>query len=111
MAETPKHIKRLLRAYAEAAHEEELRRALVPIAEAFERWERRELGSGEMSEIIHAFHQGPARELYVRYNTPRLEIAVAYAITAGVLERQTIPAELLDYLAGPLRFYESNQAR
>ena len=110
MADTPKRIKRLLREYAGAAHEEELRRALVPIAEAFKRWERRELGSGELSEIIHAFHQGPARELYVRYNTPRLEIAVAYAITAGVLERQTIPAELLDHLAGPLRFYESDQA-
>ena len=72
MAETPKRIKRLLREYAAAAHEEELRRALVPVAETFKRWERKELDSGELSEIIHKFHQGPARDLWVRYNTAHL---------------------------------------
>src|SRR2546422_6315186 len=71
MAETPKRIKRLLREYAAVAHEEELRRALLPVAEAFKRWEREELDSGELSEIIHKFHQGPARDLWVRYNTDR----------------------------------------
>ena len=110
MADTPKRIKRLLREYAAAAHEEELRRALLPISEAFGRWERKELGSGELSEIIHRFHQGPARELWVRYNTPHLEMVVAFAITTGVLGRDTIPAELLEHLAGAMRFYKEEQA-
>jgi hypothetical protein len=83
MADTPKRIKRVLREYAGAAHEEELRRVL---------------GSGELSEIIHRFHQGPARDLYVRYDTDRLEMAVAYAITVGILDRRTI------------QFYEREQA-
>jgi hypothetical protein len=39
-----------------------------------------------LSEIIHRFHQGPARELFVRYNTPHVEMAVAGAITTGVLD-------------------------
>ena len=110
MADTPKQIKRLLREYAAAAHEEELRRALLPMSEAFGGWERSELGSGELSEIIHRFHQGPARELWVRYNTPHLEMVVAFAITRGVLGRDTIPTELLEHLAGALRFYEEEQA-
>jgi hypothetical protein len=55
----------------------------------------RELGSGELTEIIHRFHQGPARDLGARYNTPYREMAVAFAITTGVLRRETIPAELL----------------
>jgi|SRR5215468_3739316 len=110
MTDVPKRIKRLLREYAAAAHEEELRRALVPIAEAFKRWERRELESGELSEMIHRFHQGPARDLWVRYNTPHLPMAVAAAIATGVLSRETIPAELLDHLAGAIRFYEQEQA-
>jgi hypothetical protein len=97
MADVPKRIKRLLREYAGAAHEEELRRALLPVSEAFERLARRELSSGELSEIIHRFHQGPARELWVRYNTSHLEMPVAFAITTGVLARQTIPAELLEH--------------
>jgi len=38
------------------------------------------------------------------------ELAVAQAITVGVLDRQTIPAELLDHPARALAFYESQQA-
>ena len=109
MTDTPKRIKRLLREYAGAAHEEELRRALLTAAEAFKRWERGDLASGDLSEIIHHFHQGPVRDLYVRYNTTRLELAVAYAISTGILDRQTIPGELLAHLAGPLQFYEPKQ--
>ena len=109
MADTPKTVKRLLREHAGEAHEEELRRALVPVGEAFKRWERGELGSGELSEMIHRFHQGPARELFARYNTPYLEMAVAYAITVGVLDRQTVPAALLDHLARALEFYGSQR--
>jgi hypothetical protein len=110
MADVPKRIKRLLRECAGAAHEEELRRALLPVSEAFGRWARRELSSGELSEIIHRFHQGAARELWVRYNTSHLEMPVASAITNGVLGRETIPTELLEHLAGALRFYEDEQA-
>ena len=110
MVDASKRIKRLLREYAAAAHEEELRRALLPVSEGFKRWERGELGSGELSEIIHQFHQGPARELWVRYNTPLLEMVVTFAITTGVLGRNTIPGELLEHLAGAMRFYEEDQA-
>jgi hypothetical protein len=111
MAEAPKRVKRLLREYAGVAYEEELRRALLPVAEAFKRWERKELDSDELSEIIHKFHQGPARDLWARYNTAPVEMAVAFAITTGVVSRETIPPELLEYLSGPIRFYEEEQAR
>ena len=109
MVNTPKRIKRLLREYAGAAHEEDLRRALLPVAEAFKRWERREVDSGELTEILHRFHQGPARDLWVRYNTAHLEMVVAFAITTWVLSRDAIPAELLAHLAGAMRFYEEEQ--
>ena len=58
MGDIPKRVKRLLREYASAAHEEELRRALLPLAEAFKRWEHGDLDSGELSDLIHRFHQG-----------------------------------------------------
>lgn len=67
-------------------------------------------GSGELSEIIHRFHQGPGRDLWARYNAPHLEMVVAFAITTGVLARNTIPGELLEHLAGAIRFYEEDQA-
>ena len=82
----------------------------MPIAEAFKRWEQGELGSGEMSELIHLFHQGPARRLYLRYNTAPLEATVAYAIAMGVLDREAVPAEVLDHVTGMIQFYESERA-
>jgi len=71
-----RRVKRLLRDYAAAAYEEDLRRALLPMAEAFKRWKRNELDSRELSTIIHEFHQGPARGLWVRHDTPYQDMAV-----------------------------------
>ena len=105
-----KRVKRLLRDAAAAAHEEELRRALLPVAEAFERWKAGQLGSGELSEIIHRFHQGPNRELFGRYNNPYLNLAVAHAIVTGILDRSAVAPELLEHLAGDLAFHEGEPA-
>ena len=113
MHDVPKNVKQLLRKHAAAAHEEELRRALLPLAEAFKKWGEGQLGSGELSELIHEFHQGPARELWVRYNpgsTSNLVMPVAYAMVTGVLDRETIPPALLEHLARAIEFYEEKEA-
>lgn len=101
----PKRIKRLLREFAAKAHDEELRRALAPLANAFERWARREIDSFELSGLIHQFHQGPSRDLFVRYTTRPPDSAVACAIATGIINRQEVPEDLLEYLAGALEFY------
>jgi hypothetical protein len=111
VADVPKRIKRLLRELAAEAHEEDVRRALAPLAEAFKRWEQRKVSSGELAELIHEFHQGPARDLYLRYNISDLGPPVAYAIVAGILDRKRIPTEVLDHLAGIIEFYEGEQPR
>ena len=56
MADIPKRLKRVLREHAGKAHEANLRQALKPLAEAFKRWERNELDSFELSDLIHRFH-------------------------------------------------------
>ena len=110
MTEIPKRLKRLLRTWAGEAHEEELQRALVPLAEAFDRWKRGEIASSELSNLIHKFHQGPPRELFVKYNTNHLEAPVAHAIVIGVLDKNKIPPELLEQLAAWIKFYEDREA-
>jgi hypothetical protein len=110
MAETPKRIRKLVREWAGEAHEEELRRALLPIAEAFDRWKRGDVASSELSNVIHKFHQGPARDLFVKYNTNRREAPVAHAIVSGILDKQKIPPELLQHLASWISFYEAGEA-
>jgi hypothetical protein len=107
MAEISKRLKRLLREYAGKAHEAELRDALAPLAEAFRRWGRGEIDSFDLKDLIHRFHQDAAREIHLRYHSGLLEPQVAHAIVAGLIDRTTIPTELLDHLAKDIAFYES----
>lgn len=109
MAEISKRLRRLLREYAGKAHEAELREALEPLAEAFKRWERGEIDSFDLKELIHRFHQGPAREIYLYYDGRFPAPQVARAIVNGLIDRTTVPAELLDYLAKDIDFYDKER--
>src|SRR5262245_30472333 len=109
MPDIPKRLKRLLREYAARAHEAELHQALVPLAEDFKRWERGELDSFELSDLIHRFHQGASREVYVRYDVRHPEPALAHAIATGLIDRTAVPAELLDHLARLIELFESTE--
>lgn len=110
MREYPKHIMKLIWKYARLAHEEELWRALEILAEKFDVWRAGSLSSGELSIAIHEFHQGPSRELFKKYNEPSpLDLAVASAIVAGVLDEKQIERSLLEHLAPAIQFYRERK--
>lgn len=109
--ELSKHLKRTLRDQAMQAHEEELRRSLLPLSETFDAWKEGKISSGELSERIHGFHQGPARELFKEYNVGMREAVVAHAIVQEVLDRTRVPPELLKALGGWIEFYEQEKPR
>lgn len=111
MRDPPRPLKRLLRQQAALAYEEELRRALLPLADDFDRWRKGKVESAELSHRIHEFHQGPAREIWKAYNLGPPEMAVAYAIRGGILDRAQVPPELLDVLRGLLEPREATDAR
>jgi hypothetical protein len=98
MDEVPKRIRRAIRELAGAAYERELGRALSELRGQFTRWERGEITPFDLEEAIHRFHQGPARELYTRYTSGMLNLAVAHAIVTGLLDRATIDPEVLTHL-------------
>lgn len=102
-----KHVKRLLREAATTAYERELHAELTKLDRSFADWRDGRISSGELSYRIHQFDVGAARELFNRYNYGTPEMNVAYAITVGLLERESQPAELLEALAAPLSFYQS----
>ena len=110
MRELPKRVCRELRGLAARAHEEALRRALVPLAEAFRGWEEGRVSSFELSGLIHEFHQGPARELYAPYALRgAADLSVASAVARGVLGREAVPADVLEHLLREVKLCERLQ--
>ena len=108
--EPPKRIKRAIRELAGAAHEIELRRALGPLRGQFARWDRGEIDAFELTDAVRRFHQGPARDLYNRYTSNMLNVAVAHAIVTGIVDRAQIAPDVLEHLRNAIAFYESQES-
>ncbi|MFN8471729.1 MAG: hypothetical protein U0822_06005 [Anaerolineae bacterium] len=104
----PKHIKKLLRQYADVAYERELRAELGKLAESFAAWQSGKISSWDLSDRIHEYYVGPSRDLYGRYNRGSDDINVAYAVQQGLISRDELPPELLEALAPVIAFYESH---
>ena len=110
MQEVPKQIKRLVREWAGIAHDRDLRKALSELRAQFDRWDRGEIDSFELNDLVHRFHQDTAREIWKRYATRHPEPAVASAVAAGVLRKEELPDELVQHIAGLVEFYEADLA-
>jgi hypothetical protein len=110
MDQIPKHIKRTVRELAGRAYEVELGRALATLHEEFDRWKRGEINAFDVADAVHRFHQGPARELYLTYTQRHPKAAVAHAIQTGLLDREQIGPDVLEYLAGALSYYEAPES-
>ena len=93
-----------IRELAAIAHERELARELGAVELEFSRWRRGEIDAHELREIIHAFHDGPARRLYSVYNGDLLEMAVGAAIARGVLTEEELPPEMIEVLRRHIDF-------
>jgi hypothetical protein len=107
MKDYPKKIKKLIREYMIEAYERELHRELTKLEVSFEQWRNNEISNGEFSYRIHQYEVGPSKELYKKYNDGEADMNVAYAITVGILNRDEVPAELLENLSNTLNFFES----
>ena len=111
MDQVPKRFKRELSQLAGVAYERELVRELHGLREQFDRWQRGKLTPFELSDAIHRFHDGPARDLYVHYMRGHVKPLVAYAIAAGVIERRETSPDVLEYLAPEIRFSQEDRAQ
>jgi hypothetical protein len=105
MIELTKSLKRKLREQSMLAHEEELHRALAPLAGAFDQWRQGQLDSGALAVQIHDWDHGPARELFKKYNDGLIEFNVARAIVTGILDEQAVPPDVSEYLQRHIAFY------
>jgi hypothetical protein len=111
MKKSVERIQQLLRQQASVAHEAELRQALVRLAAAFRDWEHGALDNTTLAQRVEKFLDHARHDLRPRYHTDQLSMPVAHAIATGVVDRSTVPSELLDHLAGAIEFYASEPLR
>lgn len=85
------------------AHERELATELTKLEQAFARWRSGEIDAFGVSDAIHGFHRGAARELWKHYQGDP-DWTVSSAISRGILTEAEVDPELLDLLRGHLTF-------
>jgi hypothetical protein len=102
----PKKIKKLIRHYAGVAYEEELKSELRKLHIHFEEWRDEDISSSQLSDLIYAFTKGSSRELFNKYNSSWLDLAVAQAIANGILDQDELPKELVESLSNAVQFVE-----
>jgi len=105
MNDRTKAFRRAIRELATVAYERELGSALESLQRHFSAWREGEMSPFELTDAIHRFHNGIARELHNQYSSQSfLEAAVAGAIIRGTIAASEIPEaarERLDELTGP----------
>ncbi|MFK7983710.1 MAG: hypothetical protein AB8G86_27285 [Saprospiraceae bacterium] len=110
MKEYTKSIRSELRSLNGLAHGRYLDRALSELQQQFSRWESKEIDGFDLKEIIHQFHNGPARDLYVSFGgSQRMnDSRVANALVEGLIKESEISAATLTAIA---RSIENARAR
>jgi hypothetical protein len=106
--ELPKHIKKQLRELAGQAYENELAAELHKLAEHFDAWKAKKIAAGDLVNLIHKFHNGPARELFRWYNDPDVRAMVAAAVAHGVLDRESVPDDVWPYLESAIHLFQTD---
>jgi hypothetical protein len=94
-----KSQRRRLAELAGLAYQRDLDAELAKLEAEFQKWRAGELSGHDLSDLIHAFHQGPSRDLFKAYDHRFREFAVANAIRRGVLTETEVGPEILALLA------------
>ncbi len=106
----PTSIRRKLRELAGMAYERELSRELEKLGTDFDAWKEGKVNAFELSERIHRFHQGPARDLYVSARGIKPDVSVARAVAAGILTRDEVPDEVLAAVERLIDFFAEQKS-
>jgi hypothetical protein len=89
-----KKAKQQLCELAGIAYERELRQALKPVEQALADMHAGKCDAFAVSEVIHQFHQKPARDLWVQYNQMETDFSVSAALLDNIISPEEIPVEV-----------------
>lgn len=106
MLEITKTARKALRRWANTAYDRELGAELANLGIAIETCRAGECSPQAVSEQIHQFHDGVARDLFRFYTRASPESAVVQAVVGGVIAEAELPPELLAVLAPSIQFHQ-----
>lgn len=87
-----------LRKLAGSAYERELAKALETLEESFRQWRKKKISAFELSDRVHKFHNGVARNLWSFYEAGHTEIIVRHAIAKGIILKTEVSPGILEKL-------------
>jgi phage-related minor tail protein len=102
MIELSKAARKAIRDAASIAYERELANALEDLAQIFQEWKAGSRNAFDVSDAIHEFHQGTARELFKQYEAGSNSVpdfAVAAAVVGGFIKLEEIGPAGRDHVA------------
>lgn len=100
-----KAVKKEILRLSSLAYEREMNRELAALLVHFRAWASGKLHPLELSDHIHRFHNGAARELYKQYCTYQgcADMLVARALATGLIRADEVTAETLAALEPRIR--------
>ena len=99
----PKALKREIRDLGGVLHERLLAAELAKLDAEFARWRAGELDAIELSTLIHKFHEGPPRKLWLQFNTNdvrELGWYLSKGLADGTMRVEEFSEEALAFLGG-----------
>ncbi len=100
-----RHIRQQLRKLALFVVEKELHRQLEDLSTRFDGWKAGEMSSRELRHVLHAYVDGPSRELFRQHREVPADIFVADAVARGVLAQEDVPDDVLEAIRHSVQFY------
>lgn len=97
----PKALKREIRDLGGVLHERLLGAELAKLEAEFARWRAGEIDAVELSTLIHKFHEGPPRTLWIMFNTHDVRVLgyhLGEAIKEGTMRVDEFSEEALRFL-------------
>ena len=79
------------------AYLRELTAALTALAARVAAWRAGQIDVFQLNEEVHAYHNGPARDLWKKYNMPA-DLLLTLLVAGGVIQKDEVPADLLEAL-------------
>ena len=72
--------------------------SLARLEENFRQWRKKKISAFELSDLIHKFHDGIARDLWSFYETGHRELSVRHAIAEEIILKSEVSPGILEKL-------------